>query len=103
MSNRQERRRAERDAKKENGRINPLLEKMPLRMIQPWSVPVLHTKLPDEILQKMIDISDSVIDDKKSLSNDAFDIKVIDPSSCCLCSFSDGKNFGTLRYITAEI
>ena len=69
MSNRQERRRAERDAKKEKGGMNPLLAKMPLRMIQPWSVPVLHTKLPDEILQKMIDISDLVIDDEKSLSH----------------------------------
>ena len=69
MSNRQERRRAERDAKKEKGGMNPLLAKMPLKMIQPWSVPVLHTKLPDEILQKMIDISDLVIDDEKSLSH----------------------------------
>jgi uncharacterized protein (TIGR02466 family) len=69
MSNRQERRRAERDAKKEKGGINPLLAKMPLHLIQPWSVPVLHTKLPDEILRKMIDISDSVIGDKKSLNH----------------------------------
>jgi hypothetical protein len=69
MSNRQERRRAERDAKKEKGGMNPLLAKMPLKMIQPWSVPVLHTKLPDEILQKMIEISDNVIDDEKSLSH----------------------------------
>jgi uncharacterized protein (TIGR02466 family) len=69
MSNRQERRRAERDAKKEKGGMNPLLAKMPLRMIQPWSVPVMHTKLPDEILQKMIEISDNVIDDEKSLSH----------------------------------
>ena len=52
--NRQERRRAERDAKKEKGNSNPLLLQMPLKMIQPWSVPVMHTKLPDEILQKMI-------------------------------------------------
>jgi uncharacterized protein (TIGR02466 family) len=69
MSNRQERRRAERDAKKEKGGINSLLAKMPLHLIQPWSVPVLHTKLPDEILRKMIDISDSVIGDKKSLNH----------------------------------
>ena len=67
--NRQERRRAERDAKKEKGNSNPLLLQMPLKMIQPWSVPVMHTKLPDEILQKMIDISDLVIDDEKSLSH----------------------------------
>jgi uncharacterized protein (TIGR02466 family) len=69
MSNRQERRRAERDAKKEKGGMNPLLAKMPLKMIQPWSVPVLYTKLPDEILQKMIEISDNVIDDEKSLNH----------------------------------
>ena len=68
MSNRQERRRAERDAKKEKGNLNPLLEQMPLKMLQPWSVPVLCTKLPDEILQKMIDISEIIIDDEKSLS-----------------------------------
>ena len=69
MSNRQERRRAERDAKKENRLLNPLIAKMPLIMIQPWSVPVMNTTLPPEILQKMIDISDSVIDDEKSLSH----------------------------------
>ena len=69
MSNRQERRRAERDAKKEKGNLNPLISQMPFKMIQPWSVPVLHTTLPDEILQKMIEISDNVIDDEKSLSH----------------------------------
>ena len=69
MSNRQERRRAERDAKKEKGNSNPLLAQMQFKMIQPWSVPVLYTRLPDEILQKMIDISEIVIDDEKSLSH----------------------------------
>ena len=35
-----------------------------ISLIQPWSVPVLKTTLPPEILQSMIEISDQVLADK---------------------------------------
>jgi len=64
MSNRQERRRAERDAKK-----TPQQFEMTISILQPWSVPVLHTKLPPEILNAMIELTDEIIDDKQSVSH----------------------------------
>ena len=64
MSNRQERRRAERDAKK-----TPQQFEMTISILQPWSVPVLHTKLPPEILHAMIELTDEIIDDKQSVSH----------------------------------
>jgi len=64
MSNRQERRRAERDAKK-----TPQRFEMSISLLQPWSVPVIHTKLPPEILNTMIELTDEIIDDKQSVSH----------------------------------
>ena len=39
---------------------------MDITMIQPWSIPVLKTTLPPDILQIMIEISDQIITDKES-------------------------------------
>ena len=64
MSNRQERRRAERDAKK-----TPQRFEMSISLLQPWSVPVIHTKLPPEILNTMIELTDEIIDDKQSVNH----------------------------------
>ena len=41
---------------------------MEVMLIQPWSVPVFRTKLPTDILQTMIEISDQVIADKETKS-----------------------------------
>ena len=46
---RQERRRQERKAKKTQKRYD-----LEMRIIQPWSCPILKTKLPPEILGKML-------------------------------------------------
>ena len=64
MSNRQERRRAERQSKK-----TPKQMQMEMRLLQPWAVPILHTKLPSEVLDTMIAISDDVIADKESINH----------------------------------
>ena len=64
MSNRQERRRAERQSKK-----TPKQMQMEMRLLQPWSVPVLQMKLPAEVLDTMIAISDDVIADKESINH----------------------------------
>jgi len=40
--------------------------KMPVLLIQPWSVPVFKTTLPPDVLQTMIKISDLVIADKEA-------------------------------------
>jgi len=37
-------------------------------LIQPWSVPIMKTTLPPDILQKMIEISDQLLADKESES-----------------------------------
>ena len=39
-----------------------------IKLIQPWSVPVLKTTLPPDILQTMIEISDKIIADKNAKS-----------------------------------
>ena len=75
MSNRQERRRQERLAKKQpkeqlgyrkwaEGKGKDKEYEMQVQMIQPWSVPVFKTTLPPNVLQTMIEISDQVIADK---------------------------------------
>ena len=64
MSTRQERRRQERLAKKQ-GKTSPKYD-MQVQLLQPWSVPVFKTKLPPDVLQTMIEISDQVIADKDS-------------------------------------
>lgn len=42
---------------------------MKVQLIQPWSVPVFRTKLPPDILQTMIELSDQVIADKDTISH----------------------------------
>ena len=42
--------------------------RMEVLVIQPWSVPVFRTKLPPDILQTMIEISDQVIANKEAES-----------------------------------
>jgi hypothetical protein len=62
--NRQERRRQERLEKKQGGKEY----EMRYDLIQPWSVPVMKTTLPPNVLQTMIEISDLVIADKDATS-----------------------------------
>ena len=64
MSTRQERRRAERAAKKEEE-----LYKMHFEFLQPWSTFVLKTKLPQLIFDKMIKITDTIVDNAKNEKN----------------------------------
>ena len=66
MSNRQERRRQERLAKKQ-GKGEKSYE-MDITVLQPWSTPVIKTKLPPQVLQTMIEITDQVIADKEAKS-----------------------------------
>ena len=42
---------------------------MNVALIQPWSVPIMKTTLPPEILQTMIEISDQIITDKETKSH----------------------------------
>jgi len=59
---RQERRRQERLKKKQRKEYE-----IEVDLIQPWSVPVMKTTLPPDVLQTMIEISDLVIADKESI------------------------------------
>jgi len=43
------------------------MKKMDIIMLQPWSTPVLKTKLPLEVLQTMTKISDKVLADKNAV------------------------------------
>jgi len=61
MSNRQERRRAERTKKN----ISKSFE-MPVELLQPWSTFVLSSTLPSHILKKMIKITDKILEDKEA-------------------------------------
>ena len=54
---RQERRRAERAAKKEGEQF-----KMHFELWQPWSTFIMKTQLPPKILEKMIRITDKIVD-----------------------------------------
>ena len=58
---RQERRRAERAAKKEGEQF-----KMHFELLQPWSTFVMKTKLPPPILEKMIRITDKIVDNAEN-------------------------------------
>ena len=85
MSNRQERRRQERLAKKQpkkeyakeqlgyrkwaDGKGKQRTYEMNIEMIQPWSVPIFKTTLPPDVLQTMIEISDQLIADKDTESH----------------------------------
>ena len=62
--NRQERRHQERMEKKQGGKEY----EMKYDLIQPWSVPVMKTTLPSNVLQTMIEISDLIIADKGAIS-----------------------------------
>ena len=66
MPTRQERRRQERLAKKQ-GKGEKKYE-MDITVLQPWSTPVIKTKLPPDVLQTMIEITDQVIADKEAKS-----------------------------------
>ena len=61
MSTRQERRRAERAAKKEGERF-----KMHFELLQPWSTFIMKTQLPPKILEKMIRITDKIVDNAEN-------------------------------------
>ena len=65
MPTRQERRRQERLAKKQGKEKK---YEMDITVLQPWSTPVIKTKLPPEVLQTMIEITDQVIADKEAKS-----------------------------------
>ena len=58
---RQERRRAERAAKKEGEQY-----KMHFELLQPWSTFVMKTQLPPPILEKMIRITDKIVDNAEN-------------------------------------
>ena len=60
MSTRQERRRAERAAKKEEK------FQMHFDLLQPWSTFVMKTQLPPPILEKMIRITDKIVDNAEN-------------------------------------
>ena len=62
MSTRQERRRAERAAKKQgDGKFQ-----MHFELLQPWSTFVMKTQLPPPILEKMIRITDKIVDNAEN-------------------------------------
>ena len=46
-----------------NDQVRRKTTKMQVDLLQPWSVPVLKTKLPDDVLETMIEISDKVLAD----------------------------------------
>ena len=62
MSTRQERRRAERAAKKQGEEQF----KMHFELLQPWSTFVMKTQLPPPILEKMIRITDKIVDNAEN-------------------------------------
>ena len=49
-----------------NDQVRRKTTKMQVDLLQPWSVPVLKTKLPDDVLETMIEISDKVLADPNS-------------------------------------
>jgi len=61
MTTRQERRRAERAAKKEGEQF-----KMQFELLQPWSTFVMKTQLPPPILEKMIRITDKIVENAEN-------------------------------------
>ena len=77
---RQERRRRERQAYKDSRKKNSEAYEMDIKLLQPWSVPVLATKLPNPILGKMLEISDEILDDSKAMKYEIedFETKTID-------------------------
>ena len=65
---RQERRRRERQAYKDSRKKDSETYEMSIKILQPWSTPIMKTELPPAILQTMIEISDEVIADKDAES-----------------------------------
>ena len=61
--NRQQRRMQERKERKKNQEKNYELN---IDMIQPWSTFIMKTRLPDDILGKMLEITDSIVDDSEN-------------------------------------
>jgi len=49
-----------------------------IKLIQPWSVPILKTTLPPDILQTMIEISDKIVADKNAESHGKYLVGQID-------------------------
>ena len=65
---RQERRRKERQEYKDKRKRGKETYELSLQLLQPWSTPILKTKLPPKILQTMIEISDIMVADKEAKS-----------------------------------
>ena len=65
---RQERRRRERQTYKDNRKKDSETYEMSIKILQPWSTPIMKTELPPAILQTMTEISDQVIADKDAES-----------------------------------
>ena len=65
---RQERRRRERQAYKDSRKKDSDTYEMSIKLLQPWSTPIMKTELPPKILQTMTEISDQVIADKDAES-----------------------------------
>ena len=53
----------ETSTRNEENTVNKQATTMEIELLQPWSVPVLKTKLPDDVLETMIEISDKVLAD----------------------------------------
>jgi uncharacterized protein (TIGR02466 family) len=60
--NRQQRRKQEKTS-------NPKSFELPMDLLQPWSVPVMRTKLPQYVLDGMIELTDDMIADENSISH----------------------------------
>ena len=56
----------ETSTRNEENTVNKQATTMEIELLQPWSVPVLKTKLPDDVLETMIEISDKVLADPNS-------------------------------------
>ena len=65
---RQERRRRERQAYKDSRKKDSETYEMSIKILQPWSTPIMKTELPPKILQTMTETSDQVIADKNAES-----------------------------------
>jgi uncharacterized protein (TIGR02466 family) len=60
--NRQQRRKQEKTS-------NPKSFELPMDLLQPWSVPVMRTKLPQYVLDGMLELTDDMIADENSISH----------------------------------
>ena len=60
--NRQQRRKQEKTSK-------PKTFELPMDLLQPWSVPVMRTKLPQYVLDGMLELTDDMIADENSISH----------------------------------